>query len=91
VHLHLIHVQEFVLQKDDMSSEQVINYQSYKKWSRLRVVPANIVFTNCSCRHSIWFHLPMYSDLKYLLLQVLGYMFLKTTHSELLQLIVCCM
>ena len=46
VHLHLIHIQDFILQKDDMSSEQAINCQSYKKWSRLRAVPENIVFTN---------------------------------------------
>jgi hypothetical protein len=38
VHLHLIRVQEFILQEDDMSSEQVLKYQSYKKWSRLRSV-----------------------------------------------------
>jgi hypothetical protein len=80
VHLHLIHVQEFILQEDDMSSEQVINYKSYKKWSRFRAVPASIVFINCSCRHSDWLQLPMHSDLKELILQVRKYMVLKTTH-----------
>ena len=74
-----------------MLSEQVINYQGYKKWSRLRAVPANNVFNNCSCRHGVWLELPMHEDLKYLLLQVLEYMVLKTTHSELLLLTVCCM
>ena len=91
VHLRLNHMQQFILQKDDMSSEQVINYQSYKKWSRLRAVPVNIVFTNCSCRHSVWLELPMHSNLKDLILQVLQYIVLKTTHSEVLQLPVCCM
>jgi hypothetical protein len=56
VHVHLNHVQQFVLQKDDMSSEQVIKYQSYKKWSRLRAVlqtlylltvPTDTVFGYC--------------------------------------------
>ena len=74
-----------------MSSEQVINYQSYKKWSRLRAAPANIVFTNCSCRHSVWLPLPMHRGLKDLILQVLEYLVLKSTHSEVLQLTVCCM
>jgi len=66
VHLILIHVQDFILQKDDKSSEQVINCQSYKKWLWLRAVPELFVFTNCSCRHNIWLKLPMQSDLKYL-------------------------
>jgi hypothetical protein len=30
VHLHLIHVEVFILQKDDKSSEQVINYHRYE-------------------------------------------------------------
>jgi len=38
VHLHLNRVQQFILWKDDLSSEQAITYQSYKKWSRLRAV-----------------------------------------------------
>jgi len=63
VQFHSIHVQEFILQKDDMSSEQVINYQSYKKWSRLRVVPEENVFNKCTCRKSVWLQLPMHSDL----------------------------
>jgi len=63
-----------------MSSEQVINYQSYKKRSRFRAAPANIVLTNCSCRHSDCLQLPMHIDLKYLLLQVLEYIVLDTTH-----------
>ena len=91
VHLHLFHVQVFILQKDDKSSEQVINYQSYKKWLSLGAVSENIVLTDCSCRHNVWLQLPMHSDLKYLLLQVLEYMVLETTHSELLELTVCCM
>ena len=91
VNLHVIHIQEFLLQKDDMSSEQVINHQIYKKWSRLMAVPENIVFNNCSCRLRVWLHLPMYSDLKYLLLEVLEYMVLKIMNSELLQLTVCSM
>ena len=91
LHLHLIHVQDFILQKDDMLSEQIINYQSYKRWSRLRAVPANIVFTICSCRHYVCLQLPMHSDLKDLVLQVLEYMLLKTAHSEVQQLTVCCM
>jgi hypothetical protein len=74
-----------------MSSEQVINNQSYKKWSSLRAVPTNIVFTNCSCRHSVWLHLHMHSELKDLILQVLDFMVLNATHSELLLLTVCCM
>jgi len=74
-----------------MSSEQVINYHGYKNWSRLIAIPANIIFTNCFCRHSVWLQLPMHSDLKDLIFQVLEYMVLKTTHSEVLQLTVCCM
>ena len=90
VHLHLIHIQDFILQKD-MSSEQAINYQSYKKWSRLRAAPVNIVFTKCSWRQSVWLQLPMHCDLKDLILQVLEYMVLKSTNLEVLQLTVCCM
>ena len=86
VHLHLIHIQDFILQKDDMSSEQAINYQSYKKWSRLRAAPVNIVFTKCSWRQSVWSQLPMHSDLKDLILQVLQYMVLKPTNLEVLHL-----
>jgi len=67
VHLHLICVQVFILQKDDMSSEQVTKYQSYKNWSRLRAVlqtlylltvPADIMFAYsypCTLIWKIWF------------------------------------
>ena len=71
MHLHLIHIQEFILQEDDVSSEQVIKYQNYIKWSRLSAVTADCVFTDCPCRHSVWLQLPMHSELKDLILQVL--------------------
>ena len=50
VHLHLIHVQEFIVQKDDMSLEQIINYQSvqvlglYLPTVYLLTVPSDTVF-----------------------------------------------
>jgi len=54
-----------------VSSEQVIKYQNYIKWSRLSAVTADCVFTDCPCRHSVWLQLPMHSELKDLILQVL--------------------
>jgi hypothetical protein len=56
----------FILPKDALSTEKVINYQSYKKCPRLTAVTANNLFKNCSCRCSVCLHLPMPCDLKML-------------------------
>jgi hypothetical protein len=61
---YFILVQEFILRKDNMSSEHVINYKSYKNWPRIRAVPVNNVFNNCSCKCSVWLLLPIHSDLR---------------------------
>ena len=63
VQLYSNHIQQFILQKDDMSSEQVIKYRSYIKWPRLRAVlqtlylltvPADTVYVYSYPFTAIW-------------------------------------
>jgi len=73
-----------------MSSEQVIKYQSYKKWSRLRAVLQTLYLLTVPTDTKFGYNYPC-TVIKIFAFQVLEYMVLKTTHSEVLKFIVCCM